>query len=158
MGRIVVGVDGSRESMAALEWAVEEARLRGAQIETVYVFQNTPSYRLYGSQQPGSARHEERAHARAPAEQGTQKADAHDEVARMVDNLDQPRDVELESLLVEDRHPEHVLVERSEGADLLVVGSHGRGRVPEMLLGSVSHHCATHARCPIVIIRTPRPT
>jgi len=43
MGRIVVGVDGSRESMAALRWAGEEARYRGVRVETVFVFQNTPS-------------------------------------------------------------------------------------------------------------------
>lgn len=155
MRRIVVGVDGSRESMAALEWAVEEARFRDAVVETVYVFQNTPSYRLYGSQQSGMAKRGEQPHGPSPVAEATDTTSAQDDVARMVEELDQPHDVLLESVLVEDRRPEHVLVERSRDADMLVVGSHGRGRVPEMLLGSVSHHCATHALCPTVIIRRP---
>jgi nucleotide-binding universal stress UspA family protein len=49
--RVVVGVDGSGESMAALRWTIEEARWGRAQIETVFVFQNTRSWRLYGYQQ-----------------------------------------------------------------------------------------------------------
>lgn len=158
MGRIVVGVDGSRESMAALEWAVEEARFRGAVVETVYVFENTPSYRIYGSQQSATARDSGRGVRERPdTRQAAEPVRAaHEDLASMVDRLEHAHDVELESIMVEDRHPEHVLVERSEGAEMLVVGSHGRGRVPEMLLGSVSHHCAVHALCPVVIIRAPR--
>ena len=127
MGRVVVGVDGSRESMAALRWAVEEARLRGAVLETVHVFENTPVWRLSVHQQ----------HADRP-----------------VEHLG---DVEVDAVMVESRHPEQVLVERSEGADMLVVGSRGLGGVSELLLGSVSHHCAVHAHCPLVIIR-PQPS
>ena len=48
-----------------------------------------------------------------------------------------------------------VLVAESVGADLLVVGSRGHGTFAEALLGSVSQHCAHHARCPVVIVRGP---
>ena len=83
--------------------------------------------------------------------------DAHRLVDGMVGKLAHLDDVEVESVVVDDRHPAHVLVERSDGAAMLVAGSHGRGSVSEMLLGSVSHQCATHALCPMVIIR-PRPS
>jgi nucleotide-binding universal stress UspA family protein len=45
-----------------------------------------------------------------------------------------------------------VLVEASSGAQLLVVGSHGHGDLVERLIGSVSHYCVTHARCPVVVV------
>lgn len=153
MGRIVVGVDGSRESMAALRWAVEEARFRGAYVETVYVFQNTPSWRLYGYQQGRLADAHDEPHENLLTLE--KHGDAHRLVDRMVDNVAGTSDVGIESVMVEDRYPAHVLVELSEGAEMLVVGSHGRSSASEMLLGSVSHYCATHARCPIVIIRQP---
>lgn len=154
MGRIVVGVDGSPESMAALRWAIEEARYRCAQVETVFVFQNTPSWRLYGYQQGRPAESFDEPHKHVPEVEG--RDDAHRLVGGMVDKLAHLDDVEVESVVVEDRHPAHVLVERSEGAEMLVVGSHGRSGASEMLLGSVSHQCATHASCPIVIIRPRR--
>lgn len=61
--------------------------------------------------------------------------------------------------------PAGVLVKRSAQADLLVVGSRGLGGLKGMLLGSVGHHCAAHAHCPVVIVhpvpvpkaRDPRP-
>jgi nucleotide-binding universal stress UspA family protein len=51
-----------------------------------------------------------------------------------------------------------VLVERSGGADLLVVGSRGRGRIRGLLLGSVALHCAMHAHCPVLIVHPQRTT
>jgi nucleotide-binding universal stress UspA family protein len=45
------------------------------------------------------------------------------------------------------------LLERSKGADLLVVGTRGHGGFTGLLVGSVSMHCATHAHCPVVVLR-----
>src|SRR6478752_266297 len=49
-------------------------------------------------------------------------------------------------------HAADALLDASRGADLLVVGSRGHGTFAGTLLGSVSQHCAQHARCPIVIV------
>jgi nucleotide-binding universal stress UspA family protein len=54
--------------------------------------------------------------------------------------------------VLEDRNPAEALVELSDGADLLVVGSRGRGGFSSLLLGSVSHAVVLHARCPVVVI------
>lgn len=51
--------------------------------------------------------------------------------------------------------PSDVLLDAARGAELLVVGSHGRGGFTRTLLGSVSTHCAQHAACPVVIVRAP---
>lgn len=153
MRRIVVGVDGSRQSLAALRWAVEDARFRGATVETVYVFENTPSWRLYGYRE-GSTRPDPRAGPDLRREDELGGAHAQGLVEGMVHEVVGDEDVPIDSLVVEDRHPARVLVDRSEGADMLVVGSRGRGGFSELLLGSVSHQCATHARCPVVIVRS----
>ena len=50
-------------------------------------------------------------------------------------------------------NPAQVLIDASDGADLLVVGSRGHGGFTEALLGSVSQHCVHHAHCPVVVIR-----
>lgn len=50
-------------------------------------------------------------------------------------------------------HPAKVLIDRSSGADLVVVGSHGHGFFQGMLLGSVSQHLVAHARCAVVVVR-----
>ena len=51
--------------------------------------------------------------------------------------------------------PARVLLDASQGAELLVVGSRGHGGFTEALLGSVSQHCVHHATCPVVVIRHP---
>lgn len=50
-------------------------------------------------------------------------------------------------------HPAEALLDAADGADLLVVGSRGRGGFASALLGSVSQHVTHHARCPVVVIR-----
>jgi nucleotide-binding universal stress UspA family protein len=58
---------------------------------------------------------------------------------------------------VEQGRPARVLTHLAEGADLLVVGSHGRGELPGMHLGSVASYCAHHAPCPVVVLRGAAP-
>lgn len=145
---IVVGVDGSEESDAALRWAIDEARLRGVGVEAVHVYQP------YGTLAHG--------YADAPVapdviDQSAQVAqeDARRLLAAAIGRVE-PADVPVEPIMVDDVGPARALVRQAQEAELLVVGSRGRGGFQELLLGSVSHQCANHAACPVVIIRHPR--
>ena len=59
--------------------------------------------------------------------------------------------------LVLEGPPGPALIEAARGAELLVVGARGLGEVRGLFLGSVSLHCVTHARCPIVVVRDVEP-
>jgi nucleotide-binding universal stress UspA family protein len=152
MGHIVVGIDGSDVSRRALAWAVSEGRLRGAVVEAVYVYEHTPSWQLYAYGPEGTyaipdeaLSEQEPELAQAAARRAQQLVE--DQVATLGVN-----DVEINPVAVEDRRPAKALVEQASDAELLVVGSRGRGGFAGLLLGSVSQQCAQHARCPVVII------
>lgn len=147
---IVVGVDGSPESKKALRWALDEARLRGAGIEVVHIHQSASVWFPYGDTLAVSmteaiaAEYEEA--QRAAGEQAKELVDT------MIDELGDTGGVRVEPVLVADANPASTLVERSREADLLVVGSRGRGGFAGLLLGSVSQQVASHAHCPVVIV------
>lgn len=142
MVRIVVGVDGSDCSNDAFRWAVSEARLRGASVRAVYVWR-MPVFLPSGFAPVALP---DRAALRAAARRRL------DEIVEEV--VGDASDVRIEPKAVEGTASQ-VLVQEAEGADLLVVGSRGHGGFAGLLLGSVSHQCAAHASCPVVIIRTP---
>ncbi|MGZ4108464.1 MAG: universal stress protein, partial [Actinomycetota bacterium] len=74
-------------------------------------------------------------------------------VSTMLDELGPlTEEVDVETVVAEG-DPASILVEESKDADLLVVGSRGHGGFAELVLGSVSAHCAHHACCPVVIVR-----
>lgn len=142
MGRIVVGIDGSAESRAALAWAVEEAGYRRATVEVVHAwFLPAVAFAPYGAAAvpvlaPGDLE---------------KAADAllHDVIGEVVGD----DRATVDAVLVEG-HPADVLVTKAVGADLLVVGSRGHGGFAGLLLGSVSNHVVHHATCPVVVIRS----
>lgn len=155
MGTIVVGVDGSASSRRALRWAVDEAALRGSPVDAVYVYDHTPAWALYGYAEGSAAALAEAA-----------GADEEDEVAheralnlaqRIVGEVGPAGDVEITPVAIPSRHPSVALVERAEDAEMLVVGSRGRGGFSGLLLGSVSQQIAHHARCPVVILGPEQP-
>jgi nucleotide-binding universal stress UspA family protein len=135
-GRIVVGIDGSPRSQAALTWAIEEARLRGLGLRIIYAFPALVSFF-------GTTAHEYYPQVEAEAHSMFEKALA---AAPSTDDLDVER-------TLEPGNPAEILVEASRGASLLVVGSHGRGGFRGMLIGSVSMHCAQQAHCPVLVVR-----
>jgi nucleotide-binding universal stress UspA family protein len=141
MARIVVGIDGSDESKAALGWAVEEARIRHATVTVVHAW-TLPTYIGLGVA-PGAMI--DPALLRGAAEERAAKA-VHDVVG-------DAKDVHIESKAVE-ATAARALIEEADGADLLVVGSRGHGGFAGLLLGSVSQQCAAHGPCPVVIVRT----
>jgi nucleotide-binding universal stress UspA family protein len=137
--RIVVGVDGSACSEAALRWAMAQARLVDARVEALGTWQYPAVFGLaYGSVQG------EGEVLVSITQQVLDKT-----VAEVV-GQGGPH-VEVVTRVVQG-HPAEVLVEAARGAELLVVGSHGHSTVAGRLLGSVSQHCVQHAPCPVVVV------
>lgn len=135
--RIVVGVDGSPSSQAALRWAVRYAGLVGGRVEAVSAWEV-----------PGMASWS------APAvdtdfDEGEAERGLVEEVRAVLG--------EDGANLVHERlvrgNAAEVLVDAAEGAEMLVVGGRGHGGFRRALLGSVSQQVAHHAPCPVTIIR-----
>lgn len=134
---VVVGVDGSTSSKAALVWAAGQAKRTGAHLIAVMTWEFPTSY---GWPSPVPDDLELADDARSLLEESL------DEV------LGPDPDIET-NVVVMEGHPARVLVELSKTASLVVVGSRGHGEFAGMLLGSVSEHLAAHAHCPVVVVR-----
>jgi nucleotide-binding universal stress UspA family protein len=154
---IVVGVDGSAGSEAALRWALAEARLRGSRVRVVRAYQ-VPTL-IYGdgglgasvsAAQTGLAEDIERLRAALEAES---RREIEDVLGRMGDDIANEVQVELD---VVEGPAAQVLLEAARNSELLVVGSRGRGGFLGLLLGSVSQQCAHHPPCPVVILPAPK--
>lgn len=142
MQRIVVGIDGSVESLAALAWAMREAQLRDATLDVVHAW-SYPVEAYMGGVAP------------VPSFGRDQVIDIATQVLdRACEGVDDAS-VDLHRI-VEKGPAARCLLETARGAELLVVGSRGRGGFTGLLLGSVSQQCAHHARGTIVIVRDPR--
>ena len=135
--RIVVGIDGSLGSSRALQWALEEATIRSASVEAMYVWQ----YPAVGSFVVPPAMG-----AGAVAQEVVEAATDH--AARFAPEVPFKALTSCNATVP-------TLLDACHGTDLLVVGSRGHGRFQEALLGSVSHQCARHARCAVIVVRPP---
>ncbi len=145
--RVVVGVDGSPGARAALDWALEAAARTGAVLEVVSAFPVDPYWTdayLLDRARIDALRADTEARAREMVEQARRRP----ALAPAPGTTAPP----VEVIVVAGAVAEH-LVQLSQGASLLVVGSRGRGSVRSTLLGSVALHCSTHAACPVVVVR-----
>lgn len=133
----MVGVDGSAQSRAALDWAVEEATLRKGQVLALAAW-NFP----YVSDALGQAWDYE-------GFQSDAQAILEEELARVGN-----RGVEITGRMVQG-NPASALVEASREAELVAVGSRGHGGFTGLMLGSVSTQTVRHAHCPVLVIREP---
>jgi nucleotide-binding universal stress UspA family protein len=137
---VVVGVDGSGCSHEALRFAVNEARLRGAQLQLVTAW-SVPTM-VYAGGYIGNV------------DESTFLADAEAISTAAVEEARQlAGDVEIVATTPNEQ-PATALIEAAEGADLLVVGSRGHGGFARLLLGSVSEQLAHHSPCPVTIVRS----
>jgi nucleotide-binding universal stress UspA family protein len=137
----VAGVDGSPSSISALRWAIRQAAFTGAAVDAVIAWHYPAAAGGYGWALTGL---EASFDFRENAEKVL--ADAISSAANPGSN------VGVRARAVEG-NPAQVLLDASDDADLLVVGSRGHGGFTEALLGSVSQHCVHHAHCPVVVIR-----
>jgi nucleotide-binding universal stress UspA family protein len=139
---VVVGVDGSDGGKAALDFAVEEAALRGARLMIVTVWEIPPAVVAGLAADSGffeQSREEGHRHAEAIAAEAVARA-----------AVLQPS-VVCETRIVEGQEAK-ILLEESDDAVLLVVGSRGHGGFTGLLLGSVSQQVMGHARCPVTVV------
>jgi nucleotide-binding universal stress UspA family protein len=140
LGRIIVGLDGSASSMAALEWAVRQAELTGAKVLVITAW-SCPSNFGWGIPLLGDY---------------CPERDAETLLGIVLKPVRQAHPtVTLDSVAVEGP-PTPALISASKGGQLLVVGSRGHGEFAGGLLGSVSEHCVTNAHCPVVVVRGTR--
>ena len=150
MGKIVVGVDGSPGAAEALGWALAEAGLREARLHIVHAWMvplvmAVPEPWVAGLTPPGPSVEEVYERLRDAAK---------DVLDSSVRAARQKPGIDVQGELVEGRAAQELL-EAARDADLLVVGTRGRGGFAGLLLGSVSQQCAHHAPCPLVIVPGP---
>jgi nucleotide-binding universal stress UspA family protein len=139
MRKIVVGVDGSDGSRAALRWAHAEAVLRGCPLDVVTVWQYPvmTSLPAFG--------------AVPPPEDLSGAADASLE-AILRDEGVATTDAVPVTATVAEGSAAGALLAAADDADLLVVGTRGHGGFAGLLLGSVSRQCTAHSPCPVVVV------
>jgi nucleotide-binding universal stress UspA family protein len=139
--KVVVGIDGSDASKAALRWAVEDARARGAEVVALHAYEvPVPAADAVPV---------------APVDLPALTAETHEGALRFVSEIvdevvGKAVAVNVAPIAVEDE-PVRALLDAARDADLLVVGH--RGHRLSGLLGSVSLECAQHAACPVLIHR-----
>lgn len=149
-GPVVVGVDGSAQSDAALGFAFEEAQARGVSVVAIYSWWTLPSWDLV---------------ARQPIMPGTgdpsvdndiirqARADADRVLAESLANWS-PKfpAVAVDARAEQSMNPSYTLIEASRDASLVVVGSRGRGGFAGLVLGSVGRDLVGHALCPVAVV------
>ena len=139
MGRIVVGVDGSDASVKALRWAVRQAELTGDTVEAVNSWEYPATN--WASMMPGM-----------PEDFDPQAVATVALTEALEEALGAEGAAAVEKIVVIG-NPAQTLLERSRGANLLVVGARGYSGFKATLLGSVSLHVAQHATCPVTVVR-----
>lgn len=137
-GPVVIGLDGSENSVPALEAAMKEASLRDATLIAVHAWSDLPMSTMDPVAQVGALYDEATIADTVVAE-------------RLAGWSEQYPDVNVEHRVVMDR-PEVAIVEAAKGAQLVVVGSRGRGGITGLLLGSTSIKVLRHAECPVMVV------
>lgn len=140
--RWVVGIDGSKAAAGALRWAVGHAEGRGAEITALGAF-HVPAIMAVFTAKRGFG----------VDELGLGATAGHD-VDVAIESA--AAGVDVHSAVIEGQ-AQHVLVDASVDADLLVIGRTGSGELRHHLLGSVSQYCVTHSLAPVVVVPTGTP-
>jgi nucleotide-binding universal stress UspA family protein len=148
--RIVVGVNGSAASVAAVHWAVREARLRHANLHLVSAYDSDAGLHApYASAPRGTCEHERQAAARAALDLATEFASRRLPQERVISELTS-------------EPPARALLDRAAEAEMLILGATRpdlQPGEPALALGPVARTCLRRAHCPVVVIAPddPRP-
>ncbi len=134
--RIVVGVDGSEQSIEALRYAQKLAPVFGARIHAIAVWD-------YPAEYPG--------YVPLGTKEFSEAAEVH--LAKAFKEAYGGHAPEGSEKTVVFAHPAKALVKASENAALLIVGRRGHGTFGGLLLGSVSRACVAHAHCPVLVVQ-----
>jgi nucleotide-binding universal stress UspA family protein len=143
MSGIIAGIDGSAHSSPVLEWAIKEAALRNATV-TVITVDNVPANPWTGNPTVLAGETAELERISTIAEELTQK---------VTSQIGEPRPQSITVRAVAG-YPAQELIDASQNADLVVVGSRGAGGFARLLLGSVSSQVMQHAHCPVVVVHS----
>jgi nucleotide-binding universal stress UspA family protein len=127
--QVVVGVDGSPASLRALQWAADYASARHLKMNVIVAWDDPFAERFESPMSAGQMLDRLIGHLRA-----------------------ENRRLEIDGQVVQGDAAK-TLESASDGAALLVVAQRGHGELVGMLLGSVSEHCITHAKCPVLVYR-----
>ena len=142
MSKIVVGVDGSPASAEALTWAIEEARLRGAELHAAIAW-NPYAYVVV----PDGSDITEWNHLENEAKATLERM--------ITEALPDATERDAVVRVVVEGHPTPMLTKLSEDADMIVVGARGHGGFLGLVLGSTSDQIVKHAACSVTVVRKP---
>ncbi len=136
---IVVGFDGSEHARRALGWAAEQARMRGVELRVVTAIPKA-SVSFWPSLPTGDSKDAERR--------------TREQVDAAIGELgEQLEGIKVTRQIVREEQPARALCRAAEDAELLVVGSRGRGGFRGLMLGSTSQQSITYAPCPVTVVR-----
>lgn len=133
---IIVGFDGSEESKRALVWAVRLGELTGADVDAITAWEFPVDYGY--------------AYSLLDWDPDVDPVREFDAAVQELFPREKPSGL---SLSVHKGDPAQVLIDKSDGAAMLVVGNRGRGGFSSLLLGSVSSKCIHHCACPVLVVR-----
>ncbi|KAA9373921.1 universal stress protein [Microbispora cellulosiformans] len=139
-GEVVAGIDGSAAYARVLDFAFAEAALRGAGLRVVHAYSPLEAGRGVGP---------------VPDDFDDEKAQVRMVAEALAGRREPYPDLRVTEEVVR-RHPVEALLQASQGADLLVVGSHGHGEFSGLLLGSVTQALLHHATVPVAVVRAGR--
>jgi nucleotide-binding universal stress UspA family protein len=137
---VLVGIDGSDPSCAALHWAVREASATGLRVVAVYAAEPPSVW-------PGFAY----AVVADPVPAADMSGEVRSQVAQTLRNAGVEGLVDVETRVLPG-HPAQVLLEAADGAALIVVGRRGHGGFAAAIMGSTSRYVSAHANVPVVVV------